>query len=473
MALIRFENQDKFFVKFFLLDASLNLNRWGVTRQSLEANLETFVGKPFVLTPKFDHPSAQDGDDLLVQQERYRVGNIIMVGIEQRTGKAWGVAEITDNNARDVIKNGEVNFVSPSIVFNNSDEQDVHGNSVIEHFEGAHVAGVAEPAYHIDKAQIKGRCSGSEGECVKQLQKVEASVSPCGKYANVETPNKLIAMAGAECVKKCIDAKVAEGKTIDEQALAICYSECYDSKEGNIDPQSLDNITKVEMLKKKKKEADNGGEVTSKNKVVKKIPDDDEEKANNTSLKSKQSEKVNNMKSKYAEEKSEDKDEAKKAEDLSNEEEKRFDEEITKAKAKKAEHDDDEDHEDADDENKLDLTDRQEEYLKDKKESKLASQVRILKSEVKSLKSQIRRARVEPIIDSILDAKSKLGTLKSAEAEYNKLIKLDSDTLESLKADYDKLAEGSTSPRFEVKYASVEKGSADAIMQRIREGGSY
>ena len=96
-------------------------------------------------------------------------------------------------------------------------------------------------------------------------------------------------MAGAECVKKCIDAKVAEGKTIDEQALAICYSECYDSKEGNIDPQSLDNITKVEMLKKKKKEADNGGEVTSKNKVVKKIPDDDEEKANNTSLKSKQS----------------------------------------------------------------------------------------------------------------------------------------------------------------------------------------
>ena len=56
MALIRFENQDKFFVKFFLLDASLNLNRWGVTRQSLEANLETFVGKPFVLTPKFDHP---------------------------------------------------------------------------------------------------------------------------------------------------------------------------------------------------------------------------------------------------------------------------------------------------------------------------------------------------------------------------------------------------------------------------------
>ena len=119
------------------------------------------------------------------------------------------------------------------------------------------------------------------------------------------------------------------------------------------------------------------------------------------------------------------------------------------------------------------MTDRQEEYLKDKKESKLASQVRILKSEVKSLKSQIRRARVEPIIDSILDAKSKLGTLKSAEAEYNKLIKLDSDTLESLKADYDKLAEGSTSPRFEVKYASVEKGSADAIMQRIREGGSY
>ena len=96
MALIEFENQDKYFIKFFLLDATLNLNSWGVTQQSLEKNLQSFIGNPFVLTPEFNHPNAIDGDDLLVQQEAYRVGNIIMVGIENRTGKAYGVAEIFD-----------------------------------------------------------------------------------------------------------------------------------------------------------------------------------------------------------------------------------------------------------------------------------------------------------------------------------------------------------------------------------------
>ena len=55
-----------------------------------------------------------------------------MVGEEERSGKAWGLAEITDERAKDILKNGEVNFVSPSIVFNEADEIDVNGNSVIE-----------------------------------------------------------------------------------------------------------------------------------------------------------------------------------------------------------------------------------------------------------------------------------------------------------------------------------------------------
>ena len=109
------------------------------------------MGKPFVLTADYDHPNAENGDDLMIQQEKYRVGNIIMVGLEERSGKAYGVAEITNKEAIDVLKGGAVNFVSPSIVFNNSDEVDINGNAVIESWEGAHVAGVAEPAYTIEK----------------------------------------------------------------------------------------------------------------------------------------------------------------------------------------------------------------------------------------------------------------------------------------------------------------------------------
>ena len=228
--LIEFENQDKYFIKFFLLDATLNLNRWGVTEASLKAGLDTAIGKPFVLTPDFDHPNALDGDDLLVQQEKYRVGNIIMVGIEERSGKAYGVAEITDERAKDILKNGEVNFVSPSIVFNPTDEITVEGNAVIDNFEFAHVAGVSEPAYTVEKAQIKGKCAGDRDTCVPQLQKVQASRTPCGKYTVVETADKRIIGKASQCVEDCIAKKTQNGKEVDDQALAICYSECGEAK---------------------------------------------------------------------------------------------------------------------------------------------------------------------------------------------------------------------------------------------------
>jgi hypothetical protein len=294
--LIKFEDRDKFFIKFFLLDATLNLNKWGVTERSLRDGLDSFIGKPFVLTADFDHPSAADGDDLLVQQEKYRVGNIIMVGLEERTGKAYGVAEITNKEAIDILKNGEVNFVSPSIVFNSSDEYDKNGNAIIESWEGAHVAGVAEPAYTIEKAQIKGKCSGDKETCLNSLQRVQASRSPCGKYTLVTMPGKRIIGKASNCVEECIRKKTEHGKEIDDQALAICYSECGKSnastkkedaflsmmynfwqkwqeknkpKKANIDQESLENITKIHLLKKKKKQAQDP-EITSQNKTLRK-----------------------------------------------------------------------------------------------------------------------------------------------------------------------------------------------------------
>jgi len=126
----------------------------------------------------------------------------------------------------------------------------------------------------------------------------------------------------------------------------------------------------------------------------------------------------------------------------------------------------DEDKEDAEDEDKLDLTDKQKEFLRD---SRLAKQVAILKAEVKTLKAHIRQAKVEPIIDSILEAKSKLGKV-NAEAEYAKLIKLDSSTLQSLKADYDQLSDSQNQPRYQVKYASVSSSdkTGDDVLRSIR-----
>ena len=189
---------------------------------------------------------------------------------------------------------------------------------------------------------------------------------------------------------------------------------------------------------------------------------------------------ANNMKYKFGQEtetKKEDtyekEEEKEEAQDLTNENEKQHDEEMKKSKKrgaedeeKKDEEAEEEDKEDAEDEDKLDLTDKQKEFLRD---SRLAKQVAILKAEVKTLKAHIRQAKVEPIIDSILEAKSKLGKV-NAEAEYAKLIKLDSSTLKSLKADYDQLSDSQNQPRYQVKYASVGSSdkTGDDVLRSIR-----
>ena len=163
--------------------------------------------------------------------------------------------------------------------------------------------------------------------------------------------------------------------------------------------------------------------------------------------------------------------EDKKAQDLSNENEKKHDEEMKKAQDNDddknidtGEDEDEDKKEDADDPDKLDLTDKQKEFLRD---SRLEKQVAILKAEVKTLKAHIRTARLEPIINSILEAKSKLGKV-NADAEYAKLIKLDSATLHDLKANYEQVVDSQNQPRYQVKYASVNNTSGDYLLRSLR-----
>ncbi len=174
----------------------------------------------------------------------------------------------------------------------------------------------------------------------------------------------------------------------------------------------------------------------------------------------------------------EDKEEA---QDLSNPEEKRYDDEMKKSRKAedKEEKDDDDDNVDIkvsdEDINKLDLTDKQEEYLKDKKDSALAQQVKVLKAQIRSLQSSIRKARLEPIIESIIEAKGKLGKV-DAEVEYRSLSKLDLATLHSLKADYDRIADANSQPRFTARYsnASVDGGNrkyGDQVLRTL--GGDF
>lgn len=223
------DGEDKFFIKFFLLDDSLNLNRWQVTAEALRANLKTFIGTPFVVTKRADHPSPQ-------QQESARDGTITEVGFDESSGKAYGVAEIFDPEAKAKITSGEISFVSPSISMEDNDLITVGTNKVAIRFKGEHVAGVKEPAFGKVKAQIKGQCHGDNSTCSTQLQRVQASTDILEanrdkiKLFNIEALKQHF--VASPCTESCLQKKKDEGMEINDQAIAICLQECGDAKEG-------------------------------------------------------------------------------------------------------------------------------------------------------------------------------------------------------------------------------------------------
>lgn len=183
LAFAPFEKDNRFFVKAFLLDASVNQNNWGVTEQALARDISSFIGKPFVVTNELDHPRE-------AEQEKYRRGTIIEAGVEN--GKAFAVIEITDSETREQIKRGEVQFVSPSIGVEPEDAHRYGDREIITRFAGYHLAGVKEPAFGVVKAQIKGQCTGTSVTCSRHLMQVQASLSSI----NLPSPENLLMAEG-------------------------------------------------------------------------------------------------------------------------------------------------------------------------------------------------------------------------------------------------------------------------------------
>jgi len=224
------EEDDRFFIKFFLLDDSLNLNQWKVTADAIKRDLQTFVGRPFVITNKFDHPTPD-------KEESERDGTITEVGFDENTGKAFGIAEIHNQEAIDLIKTGIVSFVSPSIEVEAGSFIITNGREIANKFKGRHVAGVKEPAFGKVKAQIKGQCNGAESTCMSRLHTVQAKTDILEsnkaniKLFNIDRLKHFIAQNG--CVESCLQKKSDEGITIDDQAVAICLNECGETQEGS------------------------------------------------------------------------------------------------------------------------------------------------------------------------------------------------------------------------------------------------
>lgn len=175
-----FEKDNKLYIKFFLLDATLNQNKWRVTWEAIKEHHADFVGKPFIILPNKSHPYPRDPEKIFQAQKPYEKGKIIETGLDQAQKKAWAIAEITDPVAQKQIQNGEIKFVSPSMLSYNHQIMFAGEEKIIMGFEAAHVAGVSDPAYGVMSAQIKGTCACKDGQCdscINTLKMVQAEVS--------------------------------------------------------------------------------------------------------------------------------------------------------------------------------------------------------------------------------------------------------------------------------------------------------
>ena len=430
--LYSFENNDHFFIKFFLLDATLNLNKWGVTENALKANLDTFIGKPFILTPEFGHPDARNGDQLLQVQNEFKVGTIIEVGIENDTHKAFGIAEITDKTAADIIKAGKVPFVSPSIVFGRGDTKLLmDGYLTINRFEGAHVAGVKDPAFGMYKSQIKGQCSGDSVTCEKELAMVQASKRD--RILTFHYGEKTIMIQASQCVEDCIHRKSEKGVTIDDKAIAICHSECGES-EG--------------ILTKDKKpyaaqEVNEPGKPNKKCNIDEQLPCVNLENASNKQNKTLSQSMTSNIEEekKKDEEAQEDEEEKKKEEDAR----KAQDEEEEKKKEEDSEHEDED----------------------DMKKVNEARKVAKLQAQINKLTKDAELSKKEPLVHSIVEARIKLnlGAEKESEDAAKTFIELPEKILLALKSDYEAMATRNASPKYpyETQYAKASRDGRDGV----------
>lgn len=249
-----------FFIKSFLFDDTFNKNGWRISAEAIKRDTKTFIQKeffgktaPFIIREDRKHPMPEGHESMIEMQEPARVGDFIDFGFEEKnfsdgaTIKAFQISQIFDKDAQDKIRSKEVQFISPSIRAND-ETIDNEGRITINAFIGSHNAGVDEPAYGMQKAQIKGICEGDHGTCMTNLKNVQASTKSKSTIELHACGMVTVNFSGQD-VSDCLSKKLQKGEKPTKQDLAICFEE---ERSGGLDPISLENITRPELLLKKK-----------------------------------------------------------------------------------------------------------------------------------------------------------------------------------------------------------------------------
>ena len=293
------------FVRTFGMNTKRNHNKWRATWASIKENIHTALGMPGIAYEECDesgcsltHVDADTFEETVEKQKPFIKTKIIDYVLDEANESVDLVHEVIDESFFEELQKADhVKFVSP-LIWPENDGISVNGTEVNKngvelpvidtyHWKFTHHAFLnTDPAYGDDVAQVKTTCEGDNCQVQMLSAKVLSGDTTTANDTNLshlkETPllykhkGQLHLVAASQCVKDILHKKKEDGVTIDDQALAIAFSECGESKKAK---SSFKTCTCDD--KHKKMSAEENSTLKKENEDLKaklKAQDDDKEK---------------------------------------------------------------------------------------------------------------------------------------------------------------------------------------------------
>lgn len=148
--------------EIYVIDTTMNGNRWMVTEEAVKKALETLRGAPLLGPPELGHRSNR----VVGYFQDFRL---------DPSGAVYGVAEITDPEAWEALQSGRWRHVSPRIMAYAVDHSPT-GADIVRGFRFDHVAFVEDPAY--PRAGVRELLAGRSCGFSQALDAALSSRSP-------------------------------------------------------------------------------------------------------------------------------------------------------------------------------------------------------------------------------------------------------------------------------------------------------
>lgn len=182
------QEESKFHAYFLIKGEEINGNEWGVPDESIPKNIQTFEGRPFLVTAdefvenspyknRWMHPNinhfknympelvagmnAEEFDDVLQFQDKWKVGDIRKV-LYDSTDDYWKalVEPLPQYEDKKFPP-----FCSPAIMKDYLFEND----KKIMYWQGVHLAGLKDKPAYGSQAIYEGTCNGPLGKCIREF----------------------------------------------------------------------------------------------------------------------------------------------------------------------------------------------------------------------------------------------------------------------------------------------------------------